>query len=324
MSDGTPPWDSLTHRLAKLRSAAESIERLAADYLLALRPVREALQAVADSPFADRDRWAGAVSNLAARMSENGMADVPKSLEDVDRWNLQFDAGKPGRAFAGKAFCNALAAAIADGASRGSFFVTLDQHSFITTSAAMQEVCAVLSRLLYVHTERTAPRFTKCYGEILIEVGIDGETLRLRLAQFGTSLSSEAASAVHDWDECSSGIPLYRVDIRPEAECMGATNGSERSEPVRVDEELASKNLTKPNAVAPGGKGRKSKPHTSGEERAIDLWDRRDRMQIPDYATLSKELKTEGITITVSDIAALFDRVRQKKARAAKKVHRTK
>ena len=87
MSNGTPPWDSLTHRLAKLRSAAESIERLAADYLLALRPVREALQAVADSPFADRDRWAGAVGSWRSESTEQTPSEG--ACEDRSPWPIE-------------------------------------------------------------------------------------------------------------------------------------------------------------------------------------------------------------------------------------------
>jgi hypothetical protein len=230
MSNSTPSGDSLTHRLAKLRTAAEAIERLAADYLSALRPVREALQAVADVPLHDRHRWGDAVSSLARRLSDHGMADVPASLEGVERWGRQFDAGNPGRAFAGRAFCAALAAAVADGSPAAGFFATLDQHSFITTPAATREVCAVLSRLGYVHTERTAPQFTRGYGAILVDVGIDGETLRHRLAQCGMSLTDEAAAAIHDWDECSTGIPFYAIDIHPAADRATANDRTERSE----------------------------------------------------------------------------------------------
>ena len=224
MSNSAPSGDSLTHRLAKLRSAAEAIERLAAGYHSAIRPVREALQAVADVPLEERDRWAGAVSALARRLADNGMADVPASLEGVERWDRQFDAGKPGHAFAGRAFCAALAATIADGSPPAGLFAILDQHSFITTPAATREVCAVLSQLFHVHTERTAPEFTRGYGAILAEARIDGETLRHRLAQCGLSLSGEAVAAIHDWDECSSGVPFYRVDIRPAADITNATN----------------------------------------------------------------------------------------------------
>lgn len=231
MSNDAPAGDSLTHKLANLRSTAEAIERLAADYHSAIRPVREALQAVADVPLEERDRWAGAVSALAGRLSENGMADVPASLEAVERWDRQFDAGKPGRAFAGKAFCAALAAGIANGSPPDGFYATLDLHPFITNEAATREVCAVLSQLLYVHTERTTPKYTRKYGKILAEAGADGETLRLRLAQCGTPISSEAVAAIEDWDECSAVIPFYHVDIRPTADCatVNDTTGADAS-----------------------------------------------------------------------------------------------
>ena len=62
MSNNAPSGNSLTHKLAKLRTAAEAIERLAADYHSARQPVRETLQAVADVPLEDRGRWAEAVS----------------------------------------------------------------------------------------------------------------------------------------------------------------------------------------------------------------------------------------------------------------------
>ena len=229
MANNVPSGDRLADRLTNLHSAAQSIERLSADYHAALRPVRQALQAVADVPLDERDRWASSVSALARQLSESGMADVPASLEGVERWDRQFDAGDLGRAFAGRAFCSTLAAAIRDGSPPASFFVTLDRHPFITPHDGVREVCAVLSQLLYVHTERTAPRFTRAYGKIVAEVGMDGEMLRYRLAQCGIFLSADAAAAVHDWDECSTGVPFYPADIRPAAACTRATSGPERN-----------------------------------------------------------------------------------------------
>lgn len=215
MSDHAPSGDPLSHKLAKLHSAAESVERLAAEYQGVIRPVREALQAVADAPLDDRNRWAGAVSALALRLSENDMADVPASLEAVPRWERQFEEGKPGNAFAGKMFCATLASMIAEGTPSDEFFDALDKHRFITTVDATQEVCAVLCRLLHVHIERTAPRFGASYRAILTEAGTESENLRARLAQCGLTLSSDAVSSTRDWSECSSADPFYHVDIYP-------------------------------------------------------------------------------------------------------------
>jgi hypothetical protein len=225
----TPSDCSLEERLTRLHTAAEAIERVATDYHAAILPVREALQAVANVPLEDRDRWADAVSTLAQRLSAVGMAEVPASFEGIERWDRKFDAGDLGRAFAGQAFCKALAATIAGGTPDG-FFATLHQHQFISDNAATREVCAVLSRLLYVHTERTAPQFTREYGKVLAEVGIDGETLQFRFRQCGLSLSTQAAAAISDWNECSSGVPFYPVDIVPHVEDTAATREPEKSE----------------------------------------------------------------------------------------------
>ncbi|WP_145238582.1 helix-turn-helix domain-containing protein [Urbifossiella limnaea] len=199
----------------QLRAAAASIEQLAADYHAALKPVYDALQAVADASFDDREKWAAAVVALARRLAENGLGDVPASRQGAGRWAIQFDNGKPGNAFAGHAFFAALAAAIADGSSPVTFFTTLDQYSFVPRAAG-QEVCAALSNLLYVHKERVAPNFTAAYRRMLNAVEMDGSLLCLRLHRCDIRLSSDTLAAMHDWDECATGVaPCYTADIRP-------------------------------------------------------------------------------------------------------------
>jgi hypothetical protein len=239
MSNNAPRGDSLTHKLAKIRSAAEAIERLAAEYHTALRPMREALEAVAGAPLEDRDRWAGAVSALARVLSENGMANEPATLEGIARWGLLFDAGHLGRAFSGRAFCTTLAAVIADGSPPAGFFATPDQHTFITTKDATQEIRDVLRQLLHVHTDHVARKFTERYGAILAEAGMNGGNLRHQLAQCGKSLSDEAATAIYHWDECSSGVPIYRVQVRPAADCATANDMTERITPCEQPSEPA-------------------------------------------------------------------------------------
>ena len=230
MSNNAPSGDSPTRRLTKFRSAAEKIEPLAAEYHSAIRPVREAVQAVADVPLEDRDRWAAAVSALAARLSENGMADVPASLETAPRWGIKFEGSEPGHALAGEAVCAALATAIADGCPPIGFFAALDQHAFITTLTATQAVCDVLSELLYEHVKRTAPEYTTRYHAVLTEAGTDSRTLRDRLAQCRRPLSSEADGAICDWDECSSGHHSYKVSIHPTTDRATVNDKAEESE----------------------------------------------------------------------------------------------
>jgi len=220
MSNNSPAGDRLADRLTKLQSAAQSIERLAAEYHAALRPVREALQAVADAPLDDRDQWAGEFTALARRLSEIGLADLTASLESNQRWGHVFDGGEPGRALAGQAFCAALVVATADGSPPVGFFATLDKHSFITADEATREVCTVLSRIFYIHIDRTVPRFARDYKAIRAEVGADSETARDRLEQCGISLSDEAAAAVRDCYEWTTGMRLYDANIRPTRETL--------------------------------------------------------------------------------------------------------
>lgn len=230
MSNSAPAGDSLARKLALLRTARDAIERLAADYHSAIRPVQVALEAVANVPLTDRTRWAGAVSALACQLTEAGIGDVPATLETVERWDRQFDAGLPGQAVAGKAFCTALAATVADGTLPVGFFSTLDQHPFITTPDATREVCAVLTQLLYVHTQRTTPGFASRYAVILTEAGTDGDTLRDRLGKCGMSLSVDAAAAIAPWNQCRDGSGFYAVHISPFADRATANDKAEGSE----------------------------------------------------------------------------------------------
>lgn len=215
MSNGSSTGSSPTNRLAQLQTAAATIEQLANSYHTALQPVQAALQAVADTPFDRRESWAAAVSALARRLVENGLGDVPASRQGAERWDRQFDAGKPGNAFVGHAFFTALADAITTDAPPTALFSVLDKYPFVP-QFAVQEVCRALSQLLYVHKTRVAPRFTAEYGQALAVAGMDGETLAVRLAQCEIRLSDDARVAIYDWDQCAMGFaPCYAADIRP-------------------------------------------------------------------------------------------------------------
>ena len=225
-SPGLPPSVPvpLAERLARLQAAGRQVESLAADYHATLRPLRETLQAVADASLENRLQWADAVSGLARQLTMDGMRDVPRSLIAVPRWEKVFDAGQPGRAFAGQAFCESLAGLIADGTPLSGFFAVLDSHKFITFAVATREICDVLSHLLFLRTERTVPEFTERFAIIVTGTGMDAEQLRLRLAQCCLPLSAEAEVAIHEWDEYCTGLPFYEVDIRPSAPTPAVAN----------------------------------------------------------------------------------------------------
>jgi len=171
-----------------------------------------------------------AVSALARRLRETGLADVPASFVGVGRWDHQFDSGRAAQAFAGQSFCIVLAAAIADGIPPTAFFTTLDQHSFITISDARREVCAVLSQLMFVHAEQTASQYLEPFKAVLAEAGVSYETLLFQLGHCGMPLSTEAAIAVRHWEEFSSGMPCLKFDIRPATEGATAVDKMERGE----------------------------------------------------------------------------------------------
>ncbi len=212
------PGESLASRLARFKSAKAGIEQLADDYHSALRPVREALQGVADVPLSDRDHWPNAVAALASVLTQHGLGDIPAALEKSERWNRQFDAGCTGNALAGQAFCATLAGAISAGSRTSGIFDVLDAHSFITSVDATDEVCRVLSKLMYDHTARSAPRFVDRFRELAREVGCTPFDVKGRLAQCGLALSAVATAAVDDWKECLSGMKYYQFGaLRPAA-----------------------------------------------------------------------------------------------------------
>lgn len=209
--------DSLTRKLAKLRATGADIERLATEYHAAIQPIRDAVQAVANVPLEERDRWANAVTALAKCLAEHGLADEAVNLQNSERWNYKFDKGGIGTAIAGQAFCEALTAAIANESKPDKFFAALDGHTFITPEDATREICAVLSELLRVHATNTVPKFAKRFQQVLAETKTDNNTLWASLAQCKVVPSDKARDAIHDWEECDSDSPSYLVHIHPSA-----------------------------------------------------------------------------------------------------------
>lgn len=213
MSNISTVGNSLATKHAKLCSAAVEIERLAQEYHSSIQPGLAAMQAVADVPLDDRERWCDSVSSLAHWLSANGMADVPASVVNAERWERK-DAYEPGRAFAGQAFCKSLAAGIKDGSLAAEFFAAFDNYKFITPSDATSEIRDVLRFLLHGHIKRIAPEFERRYGEILAKAGVDGGSLSYSLKLYGEPLSAESIYAIQDWVEWRSNMATFNVQIR--------------------------------------------------------------------------------------------------------------
>ena len=74
------PEVGLLARYGRLKAAGGRVEALAAEYHAALRPIREAVQAVADAPPDDRDRWSASLASLAAAIAEAGLSELPAEM----------------------------------------------------------------------------------------------------------------------------------------------------------------------------------------------------------------------------------------------------
>ena len=240
---------SVSYRLAELRDLGQQVEAVAVDYHAALRPLREALQAVADAPLQDRERWGNAVYNLADQLVEEGMGDIPASLRDSPRWGIAFEAGQPARAVAGEAFCDALSNVIANGSSPSGFFAACEQYPFMKPDKATREIRAVLSQLLYRRTHPAAQELSERLEATFSHTDMCAEMLQDRLAQCEMPLSNMAIAAIRASAEYRTGVPFYDVDIRPttptsegETASNGPSSSAGHGQPNSIpDDELVSR-----------------------------------------------------------------------------------
>lgn len=211
-----PVGDLLAARIARAQSAARRVEELAAEHHAAIRPIAEAVQAVADTlSRAAPEEWVASVATLARRLGEVGLAALPAEIRECPRWLRADDGGNPGRAIAGNAFAALLASAEADGpGALGTVVETIERHPF-AASAFVTEMHAVLSYILSVQTDRTAGRFLPEFIAVAAELGVRGSDLYDHLRARSVPLSDSALAAIHAWEEKSTGVPCYGIPPCP-------------------------------------------------------------------------------------------------------------
>ncbi|MDW8244614.1 MAG: hypothetical protein RMJ88_15510 [Thermogemmata sp.] len=152
---------------------------------------------------------------LARQLLVSGLHDTPAILQELEqRWGVLSRIGRLKSALTGQAFCDALAQTIEKGAFPREFFTTIKQHA-IDHTIVRREICEVLSYLLYVYQQRTAPAFARRYHTILTQSGMENVNFQLLLADYGKSLSVATAEAVVDWENFVEANPVFTVLIRP-------------------------------------------------------------------------------------------------------------
>ena len=119
-----------------------------------------------------------------------------------------------GRGVAGRAFCEAFAAAAAgQGFDAEGYRRRLAEHPD-AAGAAPGESFTLLGVVLAEHIERIAGPFLERLDAVVAEVGVTGWQLPWALGQAGVALSDGSVRAVLDWDERRTGQKCYGTRLR--------------------------------------------------------------------------------------------------------------